>query len=82
MGAVHHQQRRAELLSRFIDYLLRSGMGDLSLRPAAAALGLTPRTLLYYFRSKEKLLADVRACVAQPDRTVRRSPGWRDRRQL
>ena len=36
-------------------YLLQ-GVSDLSLRPAAAALGTTARMLIYYFGSRERLL--------------------------
>jgi AcrR family transcriptional regulator len=38
-----------------VRYLLR-GVSDLSLRPAAAALGTTARMLIYYFGSRERLL--------------------------
>ena len=50
------------MLSAFVDYILKNGMSDLSLRPAAAAIGTSPRMLLYYFGSKEELMA---AAIAQ-----------------
>jgi len=51
--------RRAKLLKKIVDYMLRHGIVDLSLRPLAAALGTSPRMLLYFFGSKEQLLADA-----------------------
>ena len=51
--------RRAKLLEKIVDYLLRHGLVDLSLRPLAAALRTSPRMLLYFFGSKEQLLADA-----------------------
>jgi len=52
-------ERRAKLLQKVVDYVLRHGLADLSLRPLAAALGTSPRMLLYFFGSKEQLLADA-----------------------
>jgi AcrR family transcriptional regulator len=52
-------ERRAELLEKVVDYVLRHGLVDLSLRPLAAALRTSPRMLLYFFGSKEQLLADA-----------------------
>jgi AcrR family transcriptional regulator len=53
------------MLSAFVDFLLKTGLHDLSLRPAAAALRTSPRMLVYYFGSKQRLLlaaiAEVRA---------------------
>jgi AcrR family transcriptional regulator len=72
--------RRAKLLSAFVDYLLKNGMSDFSLRPAAAAIGTSARMLLYYFGSKEALLvaaiAEIRkredARFARESRRVQR----------
>lgn len=50
--------RKAELLQAIVDYLLANGLGDLSLRPLAAALEVSPRVLLYHFGSKEKLIVE------------------------
>jgi AcrR family transcriptional regulator len=60
--------RRDEVLSAFVDYLLRTGMFDLSLRPAAAALRTSPRMLVYYFGSKERLLLAAIAEVRSRER--------------
>jgi AcrR family transcriptional regulator len=48
--------RRDELLERAYRYALRHGLADLSLRPLAAAVGSSPRVLLYLFGSKDELL--------------------------
>ena len=61
-------ERKAEVLSAFVEYLLKTGMLDLSLRPAAAALRTSPRMLVYYFGSKERLLLDAIAEVRTRER--------------
>jgi AcrR family transcriptional regulator len=48
--------RRAELLELAYRYALQHGLADLSLRPLAAAVGSSPRVLLYLFGSKEALV--------------------------
>lgn len=50
---------RADLLERMAAYVVGNGVGELSLRPLAAAVGLSPRTLLYHFGSKEAIVAAV-----------------------
>ena len=52
-------ERRADVLNEMADYILGSGMSDATLRPAAAAIGTSTRTLLYHFRSKEELLVEA-----------------------
>jgi AcrR family transcriptional regulator len=52
-------ERRADVLNEMANYLLGSGMSDATLRPAAAAIGTSTRTLLYHFRSKEDLLVEA-----------------------
>jgi AcrR family transcriptional regulator len=52
-------ERRADVLKEMADYILDSGMSDATLRPAAAAIGKSTRTLLYHFRSKEDLLVEA-----------------------
>jgi AcrR family transcriptional regulator len=61
MGRPVNTSRRAETLGRAADYVLEHGLAGLSLRPLAAALGTSPRMLLYDFGSKEQLVADVLA---------------------
>jgi AcrR family transcriptional regulator len=53
--------RRAELLGASYAYVLGHGLNGLSLRPLAAAIGSSPRVLLYLFGSKENLLREVLA---------------------
>jgi AcrR family transcriptional regulator len=51
--------RRAELLQALIAYSAEHGLSDVSLRPLAAAVGSSPRMLLYFFGSKEALVREV-----------------------
>jgi AcrR family transcriptional regulator len=51
--------RKAELLDAALAYLTEHGVANASLRPIAAALGTSPRILMFHFRSKEGLLQDV-----------------------
>jgi len=44
------------LLERAYGYALQYGLADLSLRPLAAAIGSSPRVLLYLFGSKDGLV--------------------------
>ena len=53
--------RRAELLAAATGWVLEHGLSGLSLRPLAAALGTSDRMLLYYFGSKDKLVAEIAA---------------------
>lgn len=48
--------RKIELLEAAYAYALTHGMSELSLRPLAAAIGSSPRVLLYLFDSKEGLI--------------------------
>jgi AcrR family transcriptional regulator len=54
--------RRAELTERAYRYAVENGLADLSLRPLAAAIGSSPRVLLFLFGSKDGL---VRALLAR-----------------
>jgi AcrR family transcriptional regulator len=54
--------RRAELLERAYEYVLAHGLAGVSLRPLAAAVGSSPRVLLFLFGSKDGL---VRALLAR-----------------
>lgn len=51
--------RREDLLDRVREYLVRHGVADLSLRPLARELGTSDRMLLYYFGSKERMIAEA-----------------------
>jgi AcrR family transcriptional regulator len=54
--------RRGALLEAAYAYVLTHGLSDLSLRPLSAAIGSSPRVLLYLFDSKDGL---VRALLAR-----------------
>lgn len=54
--------RRQELLEAAYAHALRSGLGDLSLRPLAEEIRSSPRVLLYLFGSKDGL---IRALLAR-----------------
>jgi AcrR family transcriptional regulator len=54
--------RQSELFERAYQYALGHGLADLALRPLAAAIGSSPRVLLYLYGSKEGL---VRALLAR-----------------
>ncbi len=51
--------RKIELLDASLRYLVEHGVANISLRPMAAALGTSPRILMFHFKSKEGLLQDV-----------------------
>jgi AcrR family transcriptional regulator len=48
--------RQTELLEAAYRYALEHGLAELSLRPLAAAIGSSPRVLLYLFGSKDGLV--------------------------
>jgi len=51
--------QREAFLDGLVAYVLEHGVGTLSLRPLAAALGTSDRMLLYYFGTREQLLVAV-----------------------
>jgi AcrR family transcriptional regulator len=51
------ERRPEELLDAIVDHLTSHGVSELSLRPLAKAVRSSPRVLLYYFGSKEELVA-------------------------
>jgi AcrR family transcriptional regulator len=55
--------RREELLDKTVQYLLEHGIGDLSLRPLAAATGTKARLLIYHFGSRDELVAAALSVV-------------------
>jgi AcrR family transcriptional regulator len=79
MGAKPRPERKAVVLNAMADYLLGAGVSEASLRPAASALGTSPRMLLYHFRSKEALLVAALREVRRREtemlvRAIRRLP--------
>jgi AcrR family transcriptional regulator len=61
MGRPADRARRDRVLARATDHVLAEGLTGLNLRPLAAALGTSPRMLLYDFGSKQELVAAVLA---------------------
>jgi len=57
MSRTADETRPAELLDAIVAYLVQHGVAELSLRPLAKAVDSSPRVLLYYFGSKENLVA-------------------------
>lgn len=53
------ESRPGELLDAIVAYLAKKGVAELSLRPLAKAVKSSPRVLLYYFGSKENLVAEA-----------------------
>src|SRR5918912_4040490 len=74
--------RRDELLELAYRYVLERGIAGLSLRPLAAAIGSSPRVLLFLFGSKDglvrALLARARADELELLDRVRSTDGERD----
>jgi len=56
---------RQQLLERAVHYVLRNGVGTLSLRPMAKDIGTSARMLMHHFGSKEALIADVLLAIEQ-----------------
>jgi AcrR family transcriptional regulator len=63
MSRTVNEKRPEELRGAIVQYLIKHGLADLSLRPLAKAVGSSPRVLLYYFGSKEKMVVEVLAEV-------------------
>ncbi len=56
---------RLELLRAIVEYVLANSFAELSLRPLGAAVGASPRTMLYHFGSKRGLVIAVLGEVAR-----------------
>jgi len=59
---------RQRLLDATVDHVAAHGIGDLSLRQLAAALGTSHRMLVYHFGSKDGLLVEVVRTVEERQR--------------
>jgi AcrR family transcriptional regulator len=70
MGRKPNPQRKPELLRAVVAELAHSGLAGVSLRPLAAALGVSTYTLSYHFGSKERLLAEALAYVEEEQRRL------------
>ena len=51
--------RKSELCTKALEYLLEHGVADLSLRPLAREIGTSARLLIYHFGSKDGLITAV-----------------------
>lgn len=61
---------RERLLAGAMEYVSRHGVGEISLRGLAAALGTSHRMLLYHFGSREALLIEVIRTVEEQQRVA------------
>ncbi|MEW1734644.1 TetR/AcrR family transcriptional regulator [Nocardia beijingensis] len=52
-------RRRDELLDAVVDYTVEHGLSELSWRPVAAGLEVSPTTLVHHFGTKEQMLQAV-----------------------
>jgi AcrR family transcriptional regulator len=53
VGRPPNPERRPQLLDEIVAYLARAGLGAVSLRPLADALGVSTYTLVYHFGDKD-----------------------------
>jgi AcrR family transcriptional regulator len=58
-GSPDHGARRESLVDELASFVLRKGLGDMSLRRLAGQHGTSDRMLLYYFRDKDDLVIAV-----------------------
>ena len=70
MSRTVNDRRPEELCAAIVQYLVKHGIAELSLRPLAKAVGSSPRVLLYYFGSKERMLVKVLAEIRDCQRTT------------
>ena len=68
--AIEKIDPRQKLLRATMSYVARNGVGDLTLRQLAAAIGTSHRMLVYHFGSKEGLLTQVVREVEQEQRAA------------
>lgn len=67
---VRFAHRRPQLLAAATDHVLEHGLADLRLRSIAEALGISHRTLLGHFSTKEQLVAEILAEIRRRDRAM------------
>jgi AcrR family transcriptional regulator len=68
-------QRRAELLDAVVDYTAEHGFSEVSWRPVAAALGVSPTTLVHHFGTKEQMLVAVLGRLRERIAAASQRPG-------
>jgi AcrR family transcriptional regulator len=79
---VESNGERERLLTLIADHLLERGVSEVTLRGIAAAVGSNNRMLLYYFGSKEQLVADgIAEAAGRFPMFARALAGLRGRRQ-
>jgi len=64
------KDRKSEIVEQAIAYMEQHGIGDLSLRGLAAALGTSHRMLIHHFGSKEALWIAIVKAVEERQREV------------
>lgn len=69
-SSVNDKPPRERLLDGAIDYVAHHGLGDVSLRTLAAALGTSHRMLIHHFGSKEHLWVEIVRTVEARQREV------------
>ncbi len=57
-------ERKSELLSQILDYLLDKPLSSLTFRSVASALGVSTFTLVYQFGTRAELVADIVAAIS------------------
>ncbi len=70
MAGTDRSTPRERLLAAAMEYVARHGVGNLSLRGLAAALGTSHRMLSYHFGSREGLLVEVIRTVEAQQRAA------------
>lgn len=58
------EARRRAILQKIADHLLEQGMKGSSIRPLAAAAGISDRMLLHYFENKEEVMTAALQLIA------------------
>jgi AcrR family transcriptional regulator len=67
---VSGQEIRQRLLDQAVQYVAENGIGDVSLRQLATALGTSHRMLIHHFGSKQGLWIEIVRAVEQRQREV------------
>lgn len=75
MGRPVNHQRRAELLDAAVEYAAEHGFSELSWRPVAAGLGVSPTTLVHHFGTKEQMLEAILGRLRERMFVATRDPG-------
>ena len=58
------ETRRQLILEKIADYMMEYGIKESSIRPLAAAAGISDRMLLYYFANKEEVMTAALNLIA------------------